>query len=143
VNDLPGALLHIRKALPPGGLFIACLTGAGTLPALRQILLGADGDRPAARIHPQIDIQAATHLMQRAGFARQVVDCHSLTVTYRTLDRLLGDLRAQGQTNVLADIPPPLTRSALARARQAFADMADVQGRVAERFEVLTLTGWG
>ena len=143
VNDLPGALIHLRKALPPGGLFIGCLTGAGSLPTLRQVLLAADGERPAARIHPQVDTQAASGLMQRAGFARQVVDSHSLKVTFRSLDRLLADLRAQGQTNVLADAPPPLTRSTLARARQAFAEMADSEGRVTETFEILTLTGWG
>lgn len=143
VNDLPGALIHLRQALAPGGLLIACLTGAGTLPSLRQVLLAADGERPAARVHPQIDNQTASALLARAGFARQVVDTHSLTVTYRSLDRLLADLRAQGLTNVLADAPPPLTRAALARARAAFAERADPQGRVSETFELLMLTGWG
>ncbi len=143
VNDLPGALIHLRRALPAGGLLIASITGAGSLPALRQILLAADGDRPAARIHPQIDNQAASALMARAGFNRQVVDSHQLTVAYRSFDRMVTDLRAHGLTNVLADVPPPLTRSALARAREAFAAMADSDGRVTETIEILTLTGWG
>ncbi|MFC3099487.1 hypothetical protein [Altererythrobacter lauratis] len=142
VNDLPGALIHARAALAPGGLFIACLCGAGSLPSLRQILMVADGERPAARIHPQIDNLAASGLMGRAGFSRQVVDSHSLTVSYRSLERMLADLRAQGLTNVLADSPPPLTREAMARARAAFAEMADSEGRVTETFEILTLTGW-
>ncbi|HSG55240.1 MAG TPA: methyltransferase domain-containing protein [Paracoccaceae bacterium] len=142
VNDLPGALIHVRNALAPGGLFIGCFTGAGSLPALRQILLAADAERPAARIHPQIDNLAASGLMGRAGFARQVVDGHRLTVTYRSFDRLVEDLRAQGLTNVLADPPPPLTRPALARARAEFAALADDQGRVSETLELLTLTGW-
>ncbi|MES2700275.1 MAG: hypothetical protein V4647_11760 [Pseudomonadota bacterium] len=143
VNDLPGALIHLRKALAPGGLLIACLTGAGTLPTLRQVLLAADGERPAARVHPQIDNQTASALLARAGFARQVVDTHSLPVTYRSLDRLLADLRAQGLTNVLADAPPPLTRAGLDQARAAFAERADASGRVSETFELLTLTAWG
>ncbi|MFC3096473.1 class I SAM-dependent methyltransferase [Alteraurantiacibacter palmitatis] len=142
VNDLPGALIHACAALAPGGLFIACLCGAGSLPALRKILLAADGERPAARIHPQIDNLAASGLMGRAGFSRQVVDSHSLTVRYRSLERMVADLRAQGLTNVLADAPPPLTRDSLARARAAFAAMADSEGRVTETFEILTLTGW-
>lgn len=142
VNDLPGALLHTRAALAPDGLFIACLTGAGSLPALRQVMLAADGDRPAARIHPQIDNQAASALMQRAGFGRQVVDSHSLKVTYRSLDRLIADLREQGLNNVLADAAPPLTRSATARAENAFDARKDSDGRVSETFELLTLTGW-
>lgn len=143
VNDLPGALIHLRRALPKGGLFIACLTGAGSLPALRQILLAADGERPAARIHPQIDSQAASALMQRAGFARQVVDTHTLNVSYRSLKALVADLRAQGLTNVLADAPPPLSRAGLERGREAFDALADSEGRVTERFEIVTLTGWG
>lgn len=142
VNDLPGALIHIRNALQPGGLFIACLTGAGSLPALRQILLAADGDRPAARLHPQIDNLAASGLMQRAGFSRQVTDSYTLRASFRSFEALVADLRAQGLVNVLADPPPPLTRTALARARAAFADLADDQGRVTESFEILTLTGW-
>ena len=142
VNDLPGALIHIRNALAAGGLFIGSFTGAGSLATLRQILLAADGERPAARIHPQIDTLAASGLMNRAGFARQVVDAHTLTVTYRSFDRLVADLRAQGLTNVLADRPPMLTRAGLAAAREAFAKLADDQGRVSETFELITLTGW-
>lgn len=142
VNDLPGALLHHRAALNAGGLFIASIMGAGSLSTLRQIMLAADGDRPAARIHPQIDNRAASALMQRANFARQVVDSHSLNVTYRSLDRLIADLREQGLTNVLADTPPPLTRTALTRAQSAFDALKDSEGRVAETFDLLTLTGW-
>jgi len=112
-GDLPGALIHLRRALLPGGLLLACITGAGTLATLRHALLVADGDRPAARVHPQIDNQIASGLMARAGFNRQVVDSHALPVTYRSLDRLLTDLRLQGLTSVLADAPPPLTRAGL------------------------------
>lgn len=142
VNDLPGALIHLRRALSPGGLLIACITGAGTLATLRAVLQQADADRPAARVHPQIDNQAASGLLARAGFQRQVVDSHSLPVSYRSLDRLIADLRTQGLTSVLADAPPPLTRAALERARTAFAERADSQGRVTETFELLTLTAW-
>ncbi len=142
VNDLPGALLHVRHALPPGGLFFASFTGAGSLPRLRRILAAADGERTAARLHPQIDTQGASALMQRAGFARQVVDSRTLTVSYRSLERLVADLRAQGMNGVLADAPPPLDRAALHRAKDAFAALADEDGRVTETFEVLTLTGW-
>lgn len=143
VNDLPGALIHLRNALAAGGVMFAPILGAGSLSSLRQILMTADGDRPAARVHPQIDTRAATALMERAGFARQVVDTHTLSVRYGSLETLFGDLRAQALTNVLADAPPPLTRASLERARAAFSEMADDEGRVTETFEILTLTGWG
>ena len=71
-NDLPGALIHIRQALSPGGLAIASFVGAGSLPALREAMLAADGDRPAPRLHPAVDVRAGGQLLQRAGWADPV-----------------------------------------------------------------------
>lgn len=142
VNDLPGALLHARNALTDDGIFIAQMLGAGSLTMLRQVLLEADGDRPAARIHPQIDNRAATGLLQRALFSKQVVDQYPLNVSYENFPKLISDLREQGLTNQLADPPPPFTRTGIARAVQAFDAAKDEGGRVTERFEILTLTGW-
>lgn len=141
VNDLPGALIHIRNALAPGGMMIASMPGAGSLPALRAAMLAADGDRPAPRIHPQIDVRAGGQLLQRTGFANPVIDSWSLDVAFRSLDRLIADLRAQGLANVLADPGPSLKWTALARAQDAFAAEGD-EGRTVERIEVLTLSGW-
>lgn len=143
VNDVPGALLHIRHALNPGGLAIIGLTGAGSLPALRNALLAAEPDRTAARLHPMIDIRAAAALMQRAGFARQVADHFPLKVRYGSLDRLVADLRDQGLTNALVSAPPPLGKAALDRARAAFMAQAGADGKVTETFELIVLTGWG
>jgi hypothetical protein len=142
VNDLPGALIHLREALASGGMLLASMIGAGSLPKLRQAMLAADGDRPAARIHPQLDSRAASALLQRAGFARQVVDQHALTVRYGALGRLIADLRDQGLGSALADRGPPLGKAARAAARAAFAAQADADGKVSERFEILTLTAW-
>lgn len=142
INDLPGALLHLRQALAPGGLLIASIMGAGSLPALRSTMLAGEPERPHPRIHPQIDNHTASALLQRAGFARQVVDTHELTVRYRTLGTLLSDLRDQGLGNVLADAAPPLGREALRRAEEAFRTQADEDGRVSETFAIVTMTGW-
>ena len=141
VNDLPGALLHIRNALAPGGRAIASFAGAGSLPVLRRIMLAADGERPAARCHPMVDVRAGAQLLQRAGWADPVADSRTLTVAYRSLDRLVADLRAQGLGNVLASRAPALGKAGLERARAAFAGEADEQGRVVESFEILTLSG--
>ena len=136
VNDLPGALVHLRGALASGGLLIASFVGAGSLPALRSAMLAADGDRPAPRLHPMVDVRAGAQLIQRAGFADPVADGRSLTVRFSSLDRLVGDLRAQGLTNVLARPGPPLGRYALASARSAFGVGTE------DVFEIITLTGW-
>ena len=136
VNDLPGALIHLRAALAPGGLMIAGFPGAGSLPALRAAMLAADGERPAPRIHPQVDVRAGGQLLQRAGFADPVVDSRGLDVRFGSLDALVRDLRAQGLGNVLARHGPALGKAASARAREAFG------GPTVERFEILTLSGW-
>lgn len=141
VNDLPGALIHVRRALVPGGLAIASFVGAGSLPVLRRIMLAADGDRPAPRVHPMVDVRAGAQLLQRAGWADPVADSRTLTVAYRSLERLVADLRAQGLSNALASRSPALGKAGLERARAAFAAEADERGRVVESFEILTLSG--
>ena len=141
VNDLPGALVHLRQALAPGGLMIASFIGAGSLPQLRAAMLAADADRPAPRMHPMVDVRAGAQLLQRAGFADSVTDYRTLQVSFRSLGGLVADLRAQGLTSVLARGGPPLSRAALARATEAFTAAGD-NGRTVERFEIVTLSGW-
>lgn len=141
VNDLPGALIHLRNALMPGGLMVASFPGAGSLPTLRSAMLAADGDRPAPRLHPQVDVRAGGQLLQRAGFADPVIDSRTVSVSFRSLEGLVADLRAQGLSNVLARPGPALGRDAIQHALEAFA-AAGENGRTTERFEILTLSGW-
>lgn len=141
VNDLPGALIHLRNALAPGGLVIAHFIGGQSLPALRAAMLAAEPERPAARIHPLVDHRAAPSLLQRAGWKDPVVDSHALTVRYASLDRLVADLRDSGLGNALAKPAAPLGKSAFARARTAFSARADGDGKTPETFEIITLTG--
>ena len=145
VNDLPGALLLIRRALRPDGLFLGAIAGAGSLPRLKGAMLAADASEGGAapRIHPQIDVRAAGDLLTRAGFALPVVDCHGIDVRFPHLLALVSDLRAMGATNVLASRSRrPLTRTALAAALADFASRADPDGKTAERFEIIHLLGW-
>lgn len=141
VNDLPGALIHLRSALTPNGLVIASFIGGQSLPALRAAMLAAEPDRPAARLHPMVDPRAAPQLLQRAGWKDPVIDSYTLTVRYPNLDRLIADLRDSGLTNALAHPAAPLGKAAIARARTAFMARADADGKVTETFEIVTLTG--
>lgn len=142
VNDLPGALLHLRAALAGGGILIASIIGAGSLANLRRAMIAAEPDRPAPRMHPLVDNAAGSALMQRALFRRQVVDSRSLEVAFPSLDRLVSDLRDQGLTSSLSSGAPPLGKAALERARAAFLAASNGRKRVLENFEILTLTGW-
>jgi SAM-dependent methyltransferase len=143
VNDLPGALIQIRRALRPDGLFLAGFVAGGSLPALRRAMLAGDiaagGATP--RLHPQVDLRAAADLLQRAGFALPVADQIGFTLRYPHLFALVRDLRAMAGTSLLRD-RAPLTRTALGIAAAAFADQADPDGKTPERFEIAMLTGW-
>ncbi len=141
VNDLPGALIHARRALAPGGMLIASFLSSGSLLRLRDIMLAADADRPAARIHPMVDVRAGGQLLQRTLYADPVIDQRPFQVSFRSFERLIGDLRAQAHTSVLADPGPALGKAALARAKAAF-HAAGADGRTIETFEILTLSGW-
>lgn len=141
VNDLPGALALIRRALRPDGLFLGAFLGGSTLATLRSVMLAAEGDRPAARVHPQVDVRAAGDLLVRAGFALPVADVETLNVRYASLFDLIRDLRGMGATSLLRD-PAPLRRDTLARAAELFAARGDGEGRTVERFDAVFVTGW-
>ncbi|MCU6453525.1 methyltransferase domain-containing protein [Sphingomonas sp. A2-49] len=141
VNDLPGALALIRRTLRPDGLFLGAFLGGGSLPALRAALRVAEGDRPAARLHPQIDVRSAGDLLVRAGFALPVADVETLDVRYADFGRLLDDLRGMAAGNILTQ-RTMMTRETLSRAAAAFAAAAGPDGRTTERFAIVFVTGW-
>jgi len=145
VNDLPGALILIRRALKPDGLFLGAFAGAGSLPRLRSAMLAADAATGGAapRIHPQIDVRAAGDLLTRAGFALPVVDAHGVDVRFSSLAGLVADLRAMGATNALVGRSrTPLGRVGYGAALADFGDAADPDGKTAERFEIVHMLGW-
>lgn len=142
INDLPGALIALNRALVPDGLLLLAMIGAGSLPRLREALLAADGDRPAQRLHPQVDVRALGDLLARAGFSMPVADSETLNVRYGSIFGLMNDLRGMGAAQCLASPPPPLTRSGLAQAAASFSAAADPDGKTSERFVILHGSGW-
>jgi SAM-dependent methyltransferase len=146
-NDLPGALVQIRRALKPDGLFLGAILGGSTLIELRTCLFEAEAEVAGGagpRVSPFAEALDAAALLQRAGFALPVVDSDKAVVRYSDPLKLLADLRAMGETSVLVDRPSrPLTREVLARALALYAErFTDANGRVAATFEILTITGW-
>lgn len=141
VDDLPGALTLARRVLRPDGLFLGAFVGGSSLSTLRRVLREAEAERPVARLHPMVDVRAAGDLLVRAGFALPVADVETMTVRYRDVAKLFADLRGTGEGNVLAE-RHPMPRTTLARAAAGFAALADADGRVPERFDLVFLTGW-
>lgn len=147
VNDLPGALIQIRRALKPDGVFFAILPGGETLKELRSILAEVESrlrGGVSPRIAPFIDVRDAGALLQRAGFALPVADSEMLNVTYPDLFALMTDLRGSGQVNMLQQQLQHFTpKNFFLEAAKLYAERhADDEGRINATVELITLTGW-
>lgn len=146
VNDLPGALIQIRRALQPDGLFLAALLGGSTLTELRQAWLAAEAEAGGAspRVSPFADLGDLAGLLQRAGFALPVADADTLTATYADPLALMRELRGMGEANAVAlRRTTPTPRGLLLAAARAYHDrFAGADGRVPATFQVLYAAGW-
>jgi SAM-dependent methyltransferase len=147
VNDLPGTLLQIRRALKPDGLLLAALIGGETLTELRQAFAAAEAEIEGGvspRVAPFADLRDLGALLQRAGFALPVTDIDRITVRYPSAFALMHDLRRMGATNVLRDRRHvPLRRATLMRMAEIYAErFGDEDGRLPATFEINWLSGW-
>jgi NADH dehydrogenase [ubiquinone] 1 alpha subcomplex assembly factor 5 len=142
VNDLPGALIQIRRILRPDGLFLGHMFGAVTLAALKSMMLTADEDAAAPHIHPQIDLRSAADLLARAGFALPVADQDVMTVRYSGWRSIVSDLRDAGLGNALAGRRQYAGKGFTGRLDTEWASRADSQGKFEENFTHLYLSGW-
>jgi SAM-dependent methyltransferase len=147
VNDLPGTLVRIRRALKPDGLLLAAIPGSGTLAELRDVLLAAEAELTGGaspRVIPFVDVRDAGALLQRAGFALPVVDAESYTVRYDSLFPLMRDLRAMGMGNPLVGRSRlPVNRRFFVRAAEIYAERySDPDGRIRATFSIIYASGW-
>ncbi|EJF82043.1 methyltransferase domain-containing protein [Bartonella doshiae] len=146
-NDTPGVLSQIKNILKPDGLFLAVMTGAGTLVELRECLLQAEieiygGASP--RIYPFADIRDAGALLQRTGFALPVADIENITIRYNTMFDLIHDLKAMGMQNALINRSRrPVSKRFFLRAAEIYAQrFSDPDGRIRANFSFIWLSGW-
>jgi SAM-dependent methyltransferase len=147
VNDLPGSLVQVRRALKPDGYFLAALLGGDSLSELRQSFAVAEVDLEGGvspRVAPFIDARDAGALLQRAGFALPVADVDRVTVRYGSALALMADLRRMGATNPLVERRrAPLRRATLLRVAETYAArFSDSDGRVRASFDIVWLSGW-
>lgn len=147
VNDLPGVMAQVRRALKPDGLFLAALLGGDTLTELRQSFAAAEAEVEGGvspRVAPFADLRDLGALLQRAGFALPVADVDRIVVRYDNAFALMQDLRRMGATNVLIERRKSFSRrSTLLRMAQIYSErFADPDGRIRATFDVMWLSGW-
>jgi SAM-dependent methyltransferase len=147
VNDLPGTLIQIRRALKPDGLLLAALVGGDTLIELRQAFATAEveiEDGVSPRVAPFADVRDMGALLQRAGFALPVTDVDRMTARYGSPFELMHDLRRMGATNPLVERSRrPLKRATLRRMAEIYAErFSDPDGRIRATCEIVWLSGW-
>jgi SAM-dependent methyltransferase len=147
VNDLPGVLIQIRRALKPDGLFLAALLGGDTLTELRESFAVAESeltDGVSPRVAPFPDLRDMGALLQRAGFALPVADVDRVVARYPSPLALMADLRRMGAANPLVERRRvPLRRAILVRMMEVYAErFADPDGRVRASFDIIWLSGW-
>jgi SAM-dependent methyltransferase len=147
LNDLPGALVQIRAALKPDGLFLASIYGPDTLHELREVLLDAESEvtgGASPRVAPFVDVRDAGALLQRAGFALPVIDADTLTIRYANALDLMRDLRGMGEANALSERRRNFTRrDVLLRAASLYEERyKGDDGRVPATFHFVTMTAW-
>jgi SAM-dependent methyltransferase len=147
VNDLPGLLVQIRRALKPDGLFIAALAGGDTLTELRQSFAAAEAELEGGlspRVIPLVDVRAAGALLQRAGFALPVADLDRLIARYDSPIALMHDLRALAATNPMIERSRrPLKRALLERMVEIYREkFSDADGRIRATFDIVWVSGW-
>lgn len=147
VNDLPGSLVQIRRALKPDGLFLAALMGGETLTELRQAFATAEAEIEGGvspRVAPFADVRTMGALLQRAGFALPVVDVDHVVARYDSPLRLMRDLRRMGGTNLMVERRRgALRRQTLARLIEVYAErFADPDGRLRASFDIIWLSAW-
>jgi len=147
VNDLPGALIQIGRALKPDGLFLGALLGGETLKELREAWILAEDEvlgGASPRVAPFADVRELGGLLQRAGFALPVADNDVIEVTYASPLALMREIKAMAASNPLTERRrAPVTRGLLFRAAQIYQErFGRPGGRVPATFEIVTLTGW-
>ena len=147
VNDLPGVLAQIRRALRPDGLLLAAMIGGDTLTELRQSFAAAEAELEGGvspRVAPFADLRDVGGLLQRAGLALPVTDVDRIVVRYDSAFALMQDLRRMGATNILVERRQiPTRRATMLRMAQIYGErFADADGRIRATFDVIWLSGW-
>ncbi len=147
INDLPGALLQIKRTLKPNGFFFASFFGGETLMELKQSIAEAEKkieSKITKRVSPFVDIRQAGSLLQRAGFSNPVVDKDNFAIKFHSVNDLMQTIRRIGETNTLNKRKTTFTR------KETFYELEKIykknfmsnDNQINATIEILNITAW-
>ncbi len=147
VDDVPGYLAQVSRALLPDGLVMLSFFAGDTLAELRDSWLAAEVELSGGaspRVAPMIALREMGGLLQRAHLALPVVDLDRITLRYADAFALMREVKAAGFAN------PMLGRSfrfvsrrfLLGVANHYQEHYADADGRVRATVEIAWANAW-
>ncbi|KAJ2724410.1 hypothetical protein H4S00_002279 [Coemansia sp. D1744] len=146
VNDLPGMLIRVRKALVPDGVFIGAMLGGDSLFELRSSLQLADVERDggiAARVSPLTSSRDVGNLLSRAGMTLSTVDLDDIVVNYPSMLHLISDINSMGEGNAVVQRLPFIKRDTLVAASAIYKELyQNEDGTVPATFQIIYMIGW-
>ncbi|MEM7071976.1 MAG: methyltransferase domain-containing protein [Pseudomonadota bacterium] len=146
VEDLPGLLVQIRKALQPDGLMLSACFAQGSLDQLAHALLGAESrlyGGGSLRCIPLPSMRQLTDLLVRAGFVIPVGDVQSIEVRWQSFTGMLRELRLMGEGNASQARVRHLTGGRLFQLAEALMQAeAGGDGCIKADVQIAWLHGW-
>jgi malonyl-CoA O-methyltransferase len=123
-----------RRVLRVDGLLMFSCFGPDTFKELRTAFSAVD---TASHALPFVDMHDFGDMLVNAGFSTPVMDMETITVTYESVEKLMGDVRAWGGNPLTTRRRGLMGTHAWNRIIDALEKMRKADGRIPLTFEVI------
>jgi malonyl-CoA O-methyltransferase len=123
-----------RRVLRVEGLLMFSCFGPDTFKELRSAFAALDG---LPHVLPFVDMHDYGDMLVHAGFSTPVMDMETLTVTYRSIDKLLAEVRAWGGNPLATRRRGLVGRQAWQRMTQALEEQRRSDGSIPLTYEII------
>lgn len=140
-NEPLNVLQECRRVLRPGGLFNFATAGPDTLYEMRAAWSSVDR---TSHVHRFIDMHDVGDALLSVGLAEPVLDLEYITLSYRSVEGIMRELKACGAHNATTGRPRGLMGKARMQAvYDAYEQFRGDDGRIPVSCEVIYGQAWG